>query len=78
MTTKVNELLKKLEGLDYSNLYQDDFLHTWDKSQEELEAIFTVADTLRELRENNISPKPIIRFIPVALTAAPVRFPEDI
>lgn len=57
MTTKVNELLKKLEGLDYSNLYQDDFLHTWDKSQEELEAIFTVADTLRELRENNISPK---------------------
>lgn len=57
MDTKINELLKKLEGLDYENLYNDDFFHTWDKSQEELEAIFTVADSLRYLRENNISTK---------------------
>lgn len=47
----------KLKNLDYKNLYQNDFLLTWDKTQEELEAIFTVAETLRYLRENNISPK---------------------
>jgi len=54
---KINELLGKLENLDSKNLYQDDFFHTWDKSQDELEAIFTVADALRNLRENNISTK---------------------
>ena len=57
MNKNFNELLCKLKGLDYKNLYQDDFLLTWDKTQEELEAIFTVADTLRYLRENNISTK---------------------
>ncbi len=57
MTTKLNDLIQKLGKLDYSKLYQNDFFHTWDKSQEELEAIFTVADALRELRENNISAK---------------------
>ena len=54
---KINELLGKLENLDSKNLYHDDFFHTWDKSQDELEAIFTVADALRNLRENNISTK---------------------
>jgi knotted carbamoyltransferase YgeW len=54
MNKNFNELIKKL---DCKNLYQNDFLLTWDKTQEELEAIFTVAETLRYLRENNISPK---------------------
>lgn len=54
---KFNGLVKKLEGLDYKNLYNDDFFWTWDKTQDELEAIFTVADALRDLRENNISSK---------------------
>lgn len=52
---KFNELVKKLEGLDHKNLYNNDFFLTWDKTQGELEAIFTVADALRSLRENNIS-----------------------
>lgn len=30
---------------------------TWEKTRDELEAVFTVADTLRYLRENNISTK---------------------
>ncbi len=51
------QLLEKLGTLDYANLYHEDFLHTWDKTQDELEAIFTVADALRHLRENNISTK---------------------
>ncbi|MDF2948984.1 MAG: Aspartate/ornithine carbamoyltransferase family protein [Sedimentibacter sp.] len=57
MNKNFNELMEKLKKLDYKNLYQNDFLLTWDKTQEELEAIFTVAETLRYLRENNISPK---------------------
>lgn len=57
MNKNFNDFLNKLKELDYKNLYQDDFLLTWDKTQEELEAIFTVADTLRYLRENNISTK---------------------
>ncbi|HHX69693.1 MAG: knotted carbamoyltransferase YgeW [Miniphocaeibacter sp.] len=57
MNTNFNELMEKLKGLDYSNLYQDDFFLTWDKTQDELEAIFAVADALRYLRENNISTK---------------------
>ena len=52
---KINELIKELEGYDCKGLYQDDFFLTWDKSQDELMAIFTVADALRDLRENNRS-----------------------
>ncbi len=57
MNKNFNELLGKLKNLDYKDLYHNDFFLTWDKTQEELEAIFTVAETLRYLRENNISPK---------------------
>lgn len=57
MNTNFKELLAKLEKLDYKNLYHNDFLLTWDKTQDELHAIFAVADALRHLRENNISPK---------------------
>ncbi len=51
------QLTKKLEGLDFKNLYQDDFFLTWDKSREELDAIWVVADALRKLREENKSCK---------------------
>ncbi|WBW50574.1 knotted carbamoyltransferase YgeW [Peptoniphilus equinus] len=57
MSEKITNIINELEKLDYKNLFQDDFLHTWDKSQEELQAIFTVADALRAMREENISPK---------------------
>ena len=57
MNANFNELMETLKGLDYSNLYQDDFFLTWDKTQDELKAIFTVADSLRYLRENNVSTK---------------------
>ncbi len=57
MNKNFNELMEKLKKLDYKDLYQNDFFLTWDKTQEELEAIFTVAETLRYMRENNISPK---------------------
>ena len=47
----------KLSKLDYANMYQNDFFLTWDKTDDELAALFTVADALRALRENNISSK---------------------
>jgi knotted carbamoyltransferase YgeW len=36
-------------------MYLSDFLLTWDKSDDELAAVFTVADILRGMRRNNIS-----------------------
>ncbi|MCL1835804.1 MAG: knotted carbamoyltransferase YgeW [Oscillospiraceae bacterium] len=38
-------------------MYQNDFFFTWEKSDDELQAVFAVADALRLLRENNISPR---------------------
>lgn len=52
---EVKALLKKLESLKYQGLYQKDFLLTWDKAQDEIKAVFEVADVLRYLRENNRS-----------------------
>lgn len=57
MNQSFNELLERLKKLNYENLYHNDFFLTWDKTQEELKAVFTVADALRYLRENNVSPK---------------------
>ena len=44
-----------LRDLDFSRMYGDDFFLTWDKTDDELAALFTVADALRRLREANIS-----------------------
>ncbi|SJZ71320.1 knotted carbamoyltransferase YgeW [Garciella nitratireducens] len=54
---EINKMLEKLKNLKYENLYQNDFFLTWDRTMDELQSIFTVADCLRHLRENNISVK---------------------
>ena len=41
--------------LDYRDMYLNDFLLTWDKSDDEIRATFLVAEILRGLRRNNIS-----------------------
>ncbi len=46
-----------LKGLDYKNMYEGDFFLTWEKTRDELDAVLTVADALRHLRERNISTK---------------------
>ncbi|HEX2704328.1 MAG TPA: knotted carbamoyltransferase YgeW [Candidatus Lustribacter sp.] len=51
----LEEQLRTLGGLDCAGLYQDDFLLTWDKSEDEIRAVLAVADALRALRENNKS-----------------------
>ena len=53
--SKTTELARHLERLHINNMYKSDFYWTWDKTDEELEAIFTVADALRDLRERNQS-----------------------
>ena len=53
----MDKYTEKLAGLDFSRMYDNDFFLTWDKSDDELAALFTVADALRCLRENNISSK---------------------
>ena len=55
--SKTIELAQHLEKLHINNMYKSDFYWTWDKTDEELDAIFTVADALRDLRERNISTK---------------------
>lgn len=47
----------KLAELNFSDMHLRDFFLTWEHTPEELEAVFTVADALREMRENNVSPK---------------------
>lgn len=53
----MDKYILKLNELDFKNMHNNDFLLTWEKSQEELEAVFTVAEALQELRKNNISSK---------------------
>lgn len=53
----MESFINKLNALDIANMYNNDFFLTWEKSRDELEAVFTVADALRKLREENISSK---------------------
>ena len=49
--------IEKLRSLKTNGMYLNDFLLTWEKSGDEIEATFLVADILRGLREANISSK---------------------
>jgi len=51
---KFNQLLRELESLKF-NLYNKDFLLTWDKSQDEILATLKVVEALKTLFEGNIS-----------------------
>ena len=57
----INELIKRLEVLDYKNMYENDFFLTWEKTDDELEAIFTVALAFNQMRKENISTKSFLR-----------------
>jgi len=48
-------LVNKIANLNTSKMYMNDFLLTWEKSDQEIAATFAVADALRNLRERNIS-----------------------
>ncbi len=54
-TLNIAPYIQKLNSLDFKNMYMNDFFLTWDKSDDEIHAVYAVADALRNLRENNIS-----------------------
>ena len=54
MDAKLQAYIDKLNALNFKEMYNGDFFLTWEKSDDELEAVFTVADALRYMRENNI------------------------
>ena len=57
MDATLQKYIDKLNALNFKEMYEGDFFLTWDKSDDELEAVFTVADALRYMREDNISTK---------------------
>ena len=53
----LQDYIDKLNALNFKDMYNGDFFLTWEKTDDELEAVFTLADALRYMRENNISTK---------------------
>lgn len=53
----LKDYIKELDRLKFDKMYMNDFFLTWEKTFDELKAVWTVADALRYLRENNISTK---------------------
>jgi knotted carbamoyltransferase YgeW len=53
--SSIDDFIRRLDGLDFGGLYGEDFLLTWEKSADQISAVFAVADALRCLRENNVS-----------------------
>jgi knotted carbamoyltransferase YgeW len=54
---KLEKRIDELKKFKTSNLYQKDFLLTWEKSDDDLKAVMEVADILKGLREKNVSSK---------------------
>jgi knotted carbamoyltransferase YgeW len=52
---EIKNLVQKLENLNHKGMYNNDFLLTWEKSDDELQSVLLIADILRKMRENNIS-----------------------
>ena len=53
-----NEILPRIESLSTKNIakmYLNDFLLTWDKSADEIDATLQTAEILRAMRDHNIS-----------------------
>ena len=57
MDAKLQGYIDKLNKLNFKEMYENDFFLTWEKTDDEIDAVFTVADALRYMRENNISTK---------------------
>ncbi|MDD3704848.1 MAG: knotted carbamoyltransferase YgeW, partial [Clostridiaceae bacterium] len=54
---EIRKLINQFNKLDSKAMYNDDFLLTWEKTDDEINAVFQVAEILRKMRENNISPR---------------------
>ena len=56
-TSEIKAMIAALSKLDTKAMYLNDFFHTWKESDDEIAAVFQVAEILRAMRENNISTK---------------------
>lgn len=57
MDIKLQSYIDELNKLNFKDMYNSDFLHTWDKKEDELKALFIIADCIRYMRSKNISTK---------------------
>ncbi len=48
----LQDYIDKLNALNFKEMYNGDFFLTWEKTDDEIEAVFTVADALRFMQEN--------------------------
>ena len=64
---KIEEQIKQLSLLNSSNMYLDDFLLTWDRSDDEIAAVFKTAEILRHMRGKNISARVFYSGLAVSL-----------
>ncbi len=55
--SEIKNMIAELKKLDNKKMYNDDFLLTWEKTDDELQTIYKIADILRKMREDNISTK---------------------
>ena len=51
----MKNMIEKINSLNLKDMYLNDFLLTWQKTDDEIEGVFQVAELLRKMRENNIS-----------------------
>ncbi|HPW40022.1 MAG TPA: knotted carbamoyltransferase YgeW [Bacillota bacterium] len=54
---EIRKLIGQFRKLDSKAMYNNDFLLTWEKTDDEIHAVFQAAEILRKMRENNISPR---------------------
>ena len=57
MDKTLQSYIDQLNALHFKEMYENDFFLTWEKTIDELKAVFIVADALRYMRANNISTK---------------------
>jgi len=55
--TKITDRINSLAQKETGNMFLKDFFLTWEKTDDELAAVFEIAQILREMRDQNISPK---------------------
>ena len=53
----LQKYIDTLNCLNFKDMYESDFFLTWEKTDDEIAAVFAVADALRSLRARNLSTK---------------------
>ena len=55
--SEIKKKISELSPLDTEKMYLSDFFHTWNKSDDEINAVFKTAEILSDMRKSNISPR---------------------